>query len=92
MHACLNWSMVEDRLVYSLLVFFRNILVSKIPFILYDYISFTSDSLHHSTRHASDGKLALLRAQTNAVKRIVMYQAMNEWNLLPNHFRLENKI
>lgn len=36
MHNCLTWLLVKNRLLYSLLVFTRNILVTKTPSILYN--------------------------------------------------------
>lgn len=73
MHRNLGWLMVGDRLLYSLLIFIRNVSTSKTP--------------HHSytTRHAASGKFSLPKIKTNYSKRTVMYRAMHAWNLLPKN-------
>ena len=90
MHTCLGWLSVKKRLFYSLIVFFRNILITTKPSILYNTISFSSDRHHYSTRHVTRGNFTLPKARTNAIKRTVIYRAMQEWNALPVHITHEN--
>lgn len=90
MHKSLNWLFVKERLICSLLVFIRNISVTKTPFILYQNLSFSKDKHNYITRHATVGNFTLPRVRTNAIKRTVMYRAMYEWNLLPGHISQEN--
>lgn len=56
MHEVLSWLTVKSRFLYSLLVFFRNILIPKTPFILYNELSLTSDQHSFTTRQATQGK------------------------------------
>ena len=90
MHNFLGWLSVKKRLLYSLLVFFRNILISKKPSILYKNVYFSSDRHKHATRHATRGNFTLPKSKTNTIKRMVMYRAMQEWNKLPENIAQEN--
>ena len=69
MHKCLGWLFVRNRLFYSLCVFFRNILVTKKPSILYNKLPFSLDIHDYATRHATRGNFTLPKAKTNIVKR-----------------------
>lgn len=90
MHNCLAWLHVKNRLLYSLLVFIRNISVTKTHLILFKNLSFSLDRHGYSTRHATGGNFILPKARTNAIKRTVMYRAMFEWNLLQRNVTQEN--
>ena len=90
MHDVLSWLTVKNRFLYSLLVFFRNILTSKTPFILYNELSLTSDQHGFATRLTTEGKLILPRARTNAMKRTMVFRGISEWNALPRTIRREN--
>lgn len=90
MHNYLGWLPVKNRLTYSLLVFFKNIIAAKKPSILYKKISFSSDRHNYATRLATRGSFTLPKARTNAVKRMVIYRAMRDWNALPEHIAQEN--
>ena len=90
MHDVLSWLTVKNRFLYSLLVFFRNILTTKTPFILYNELSLTSDQHGLATRLTTEGKLILPRARTNAMKRTMVFRGISEWNALPRTIRREN--
>lgn len=55
MHKSLNWLFVKDRLIYSLLVFIRNVSVTKTLLILYQNLSLSTDKHNYTTRHATLG-------------------------------------
>ena len=70
--------------------FLRNILVTKKPSILYNKLPFSLDIHDYATRHATRGNFTLPKAKTNTVKRMVMYRAMQEWNVLPEQITQES--
>lgn len=90
MHEALSWLTVKNRFLYSLLVFFRNILTTKSPFILYNELSLTSDQHSFTTRQATQGNFILPRVRTNAMKRTMVYRGISEWNALPRNIKQEN--
>jgi hypothetical protein len=92
MHKDLNWVLVEDRLLYSLLILIRNISISKLPSVLFKHLSFSVDNHQYSTRHATKGNFTLPIARTNAIKNTVMFRGMKEWNKLPKHIILTNNV
>lgn len=59
-HNCLSWLFVKGRLLYSLLVFIRNILVKKTPVYLYENLSVRTNIHDYSTRYAVEGTFLLL--------------------------------
>jgi len=71
MHKDLNWLLVEDRLLYSLLIFIRNISNSKFPSVLFKHLSFSVEK--YSTRHATKGNFTLPIVRTNAIKNTVVF-------------------
>ena len=85
MHITLGWSLVKDRMVVSLLCFMRNILLSKIPNVLYHQFLYSSNSHNFNTRHASRGCFSLPVSKTNARQRTMMYRGMKTWNSLPSN-------
>lgn len=78
MHRNLNWLFVKDRLLYSLLIFIRNVSVKKIQFILYRNLSFSAENHNYITRHATEGNFTLPKVKTNAIQQTVIYRAMKE--------------
>lgn len=90
MHKDLNWLLVEDRLLYSLLIFIRNISNSKFPSVLFKHLSFSVENHQYSTRHATKGNFTLPIVRTNAIKNTVVFRGMKEWNYLPKHILLTN--
>ena len=82
MHASLGWLDVKHRLSYLLMVFLKNIITTKMPYILYRKLSFSSNIHNYSTRHAAGGYFILPRALSQGT---VLYRAMKEWNALPNY-------
>ena len=82
MHASLCWLDVKHRFLYLLMVFLRNIITTKMPYILYRKLSFSSDVHNYATRHAARGYFILPRALSQCT---VLYRAMKEWNDLPNY-------
>ena len=92
MHRNLGWLMVGDRLLYSLLIFIRNVSISKTPHVLHKELQYSSDNHSYTTRHAASGKFSLPKIKTNYSKRTVMYRAMHAWNLLPKNFEQRSSI
>ena len=92
MHECLSWFEVKNRLLYSLMVFIKNVIRAKTPFIFYQKLSFSTDAHNYSTRHATAGCFALPRSKTKSGQRTTSYRAMQEWNTLPNHITQQNDI
>lgn len=82
MHNSLGWLDVKSRVSYLLMVFIRNIIVTKTPNILYRKLSFSSGIHNYSTRHATGGYFTFPRSLS---QRTVLYRAMKEWNALPNY-------
>ncbi len=82
MHRNLGWLMVGDRLLYSLLIFVRNVSTSKTPHVLHKELQYSSDNHSYTTRHAVSGKFSLPEIKTNYGKRTAMYRAMHAWNSL----------
>ena len=80
MHRKLSWLMVEQRLLLSLILFFRKICGSKEPDCLYNLIQYTCN---RHTRQVAMERFTLPRPRTNAMKKSVMYRAMSQWNALP---------
>ena len=92
MHKKLNWLLVKDRLLYSLIIVIRNVSVLKTPFDLFKNLSFSAENHKYSTRHASVGNFLLPKARSNAIRRTVLYRGMKEWNLLHKHIKLTTNI
>lgn len=92
MHESLSWFKVENRLVYSLMVFLYNVITNKTPFILYAKLSFSTDTHYYPTRHAVGGSFILPIVKTKSIQRSVRYRAMCEWNSLPNTIKQQNTL
>lgn len=90
MHNNLAWLTVKCRLKYFLVTFIRNIIVTKVPEIIYSKLSFFSDNHSYSTRQADEARCALPQCRTNQKQRTVFYRAMVEWNALPGFLVSEN--
>jgi len=86
MHKDLNW------LLYSLLIFIKNISNSKFPSVLFKHLSFSVVNHQYSTRHATKGNFTLPMVRTNAIKNTVVFRGMKEWNNLPKHILLANNV
>ena len=82
MHKSLGWLNVRNRLLYLLMVFIKNVTITKSPLIIYRKLWFSSLVHTHSTRHAVGGCFTLPSSST-AMQRSVMYRAMHQWNSLP---------
>lgn len=83
MHDNLVWLTVKCRLRYFLITFIRNIIVTKIPEIIYAKVSFFSDYHSYGTRQANEARCVLPSCRTNQKQRTVFYRAMVAWNSLP---------
>lgn len=93
MHTRLSWLSVEHKLNYSLLMFFRNIVLNQTPAYFCNQLIQTSNRHNYHTRNASLGHLTLPFPRTNLLKRTVMYRSMSSWNSLPFHITLaQNKL
>ena len=92
MHKKLNWLMVKDRLLYSLLIVIRNVSVSRTPYDLFEKLTFSAESHNHNTRHASVGNFSIPKTTSNSIKRTVLYRGMRECNLLPVHVKLDTNL
>lgn len=88
MHEKLNWLLIKDRLLYSLIIFTRNIIVTKSPCILFRNLSFNTENHRYITRHVVLGNFTLPTARTNTTENTVIFRDRKEWNLLPNHIKL----
>uniref|UniRef100_A0A4W5P3U4 Reverse transcriptase domain-containing protein n=1 Tax=Hucho hucho TaxID=62062 RepID=A0A4W5P3U4_9TELE len=85
MHQNLSWLHVKNKLLSSLLIFFRNVTFFKKPQYLSVQLVHTSNTHNHQTRQANSGQLKQLKPRTNCLKSAVLYRAIAEWNLLPIH-------
>lgn len=92
MHNTLSWLKVKDRFMASLLNFTRHIIGNKLPNILYQKLSFSSDEHHYQTRHATEGRFILPKVKTNNGKKSVIYRAMAGWNMMPSDIINANSI
>ncbi len=93
MHKSLNWLLlVKDRLLYSQLIFIRNVSATKTLHTLYQNLSFSTDKHNYSTRHTTAGNFIVPKVKTNAIKRTVTYRATLVWNLLPRSKTQENRL
>lgn len=85
MHSKLNWLKVQDRALSSLLFSTWKIIHVKNPQFLYTQFKQNLDSHGYATRHASEGRFLIPRANTNFLKCTFIYRAVKEWNLLPSN-------
>ncbi len=83
MHEQLGWLTVTQRSSYVLLNLFRNIIVNKSPNFLYCLLSRHRCRNNYMTRHASEGRFILPMANTNVLRKSVLFRAILEWNSLP---------
>lgn len=90
MHNSLAWLTVKCRLKYFLITFIRNIILTKIPKVIHNKLSFFSDNHSYGTRQTSVTRCALPCCKTNQMQRTVCYRAMVAWNALPGFLLLEN--
>ena len=90
MHDRLNWLSVRNRLRFSLLVFARNILVTKNPSILFNRFLLISDQHSYATRQATCGNFTLPKTKRTAMEKTMVHRAITEWNGLPNYIIQEN--
>lgn len=81
MHNQLIWLNVKSKLHYSLVSFIKNIIINKIPQVLYNKLTFFSDEHQYCTQ-ASEGRFRLPPCRTNVIKGTIHYRAMVTWNLL----------
>lgn len=84
MHGMLSWLKVRERFEASLLNLTRNIVITKLPNVLYQELCFSSDEHNYETRHATEGRFKLPKVKTNHGKRTVKYRSMSTWNNLPS--------
>ena len=92
MHSQLRWLTVEQKLLCSLLMFFRNIIVNQTPDYFHQQFLTSNNTHNYNTRNASHGHLTLPTPRTNLQKHTVMYRSISIWNLLPSHIKLiQNK-
>ena len=84
MHKTLGWLNVRNRLLSLLMVFIKNVIITKSPQIIYRKLCFSSLVHTHSTRHAAGGCFTL-PSSSKAMQRSVTYRAMHQWNTLPNN-------
>lgn len=84
MHNQLAWLRVKSRITFSLTKFVRNIILTKIPEIIYNKLIFFSDVHHYFTRQSEEGRFQLPACRTNQIQSTVYYRAMLAWNALPN--------
>lgn len=90
MHNSLRWLTVRQRAHYVLLNFLRNIMVTQSPRILYRRLLPNFAQHEHQTRHATEGRFILPRANTCSIQKTVIYRAMERWNSLPVYIVHEN--
>lgn len=83
-HKTLNWLLVKDRLLYSQIIFIRNISVLKSHFILFKNLSFSAEKHKDIT---TVGIFTLPKARSNGIRKTV-YRGVKEWNSLPKHIKL----
>ena len=84
MHNKLIWLDVKSKLHYILVTFIKNVIINKIPEVLYNKLTFFSNEHMYCTRQASEGRFRLPPCRTNVIKGTVLYRAMVAWNLLPS--------
>ena len=90
MHEQLGWLSITRRSSYVLLNLIRNIIVNKSPNFLYCLFSHQLSQHNYLTRHAAEGRFILPRANTNVLKKSVLFRAILEWNALPLYIVLTN--
>lgn len=90
MHTCLSWLSVEVKFHYSLLTFFRNIILNQTPEYFFNQIRSTKERHNHYTRSASSDHLT---PRTKILKHTVIYRSIMSWNSQPPHFSsTQNKL
>ena len=93
MHTRLAWLTVEQKLICSLLTFFRNITVNQTPDYFHNQVLKSANTHNYNTRNASNGHLTLPAPKTNNQKHTVIYRAISFWNPLPPHIKhTQNKL
>ena len=92
MHTRLSWLSVEQKLLCSLLMFFRNIILNQSPDYFYQQFLKSTNTHNYNTRNASRGHLTLPDANTNFQKHTAIYRSISFWNLLPPHINLTQNI
>lgn len=90
MHRKLLWLPVEKRLALSTVTFFSNSIYSTKPEFLHRQIIKCSNFHSHFTRTAGDGQIMLPCPKSNALKKTVIYRAINHWNNCPLYIRQSN--
>ena len=92
MHRQLSWLMVENRLVFNTTQFFRNTVFCSQPIFLYNQIVRCRQVHSHFTRSADDDQMMLPSPKSNALKRTVIYHAINHWNNCPLNIQYRPKV
>ena len=93
MHTRLSWLSVEQKLLCSLLIFFRNITLNHTPDYFYEQFLKATITHNYNTRNACLGQLTLPAPKTNSQKHTVIYRSLSSWNMLPPHIKLtQNKL
>ena len=77
------WLTLENRLLFNTTTFFRNTIFSFQPVFLCNHIVRCSQVHSHFTRSADDSQMMLPSPKSNALKKTVIYCAINHWNNCP---------
>lgn len=83
MHQTLGWALVKHKIHFALICFFKKILVSKLPMVLYDKLQFSCSIHNFGTRHAGNGNFTLPICHLKTGQKAVMFRGMRSWNSLP---------
>lgn len=93
MHDALSWLKVEDRLLSSLLVFFRNICTLSKPKSLHSKILYIDYRHGHTTRQVTKGHVVEPTPTNCAMQRKVSYRLLLEYaTMLKNNLLLLLKL
>ena len=77
------WLTLENRLLFNTTTFFRNTIFSSQPVFLCNHIVRCSQVHSHFTRPTDDSQMMLPSPKSNALKKTVIYCAINHWNNYP---------
>lgn len=90
MHDSLGWLTISQRSTYVLLNFVRNVLLTRLPKILYERLFSQFAQHNYQTRYVTERRFILPKAKTSMMQKTVMYRAMVRWNSLPLHIVQED--
>lgn len=82
MHTILVWLKVQDKLKISLLCYMHNAIYKNNPRFFVDKLVYSGYCHQHITRQVSSGDLVVPFAQSNCMRRTVLFRSSVAWNQL----------